>query len=306
MPKVSIVVLTYNNFDNLKRNIDSILMQSFKDYEVIIQDDGSNNFNRGWIMSLIPKEYQEIFKVNHLDNNIGTVRNYNNAIKIANGEIIVPLAQDDCFFDENSLLFIVKAFDNRGTCICTSKRIGRKDNIVYPCNEDCDIIKVGGEELFQRLLFMNFISGSVTYYRRSYLLETNLFDEKYQLLEDYPKILEAVMNNISISFLDKITIVYGQDGVVGGKHKSESIASLKLIEDNLNNYRYNILPSIGLVRHRRMKRFIKYYYDSISGKKIYDKIWVRVKNIDIYVISKYVNHKNIDYFSYMYKLLNKD
>ena len=39
--KISIVVLTYRNFTNIQNNIKSIAKQTYKDYEVIIQDDGS-------------------------------------------------------------------------------------------------------------------------------------------------------------------------------------------------------------------------------------------------------------------------
>ena len=306
LPKVSIIVLTYNNFENLKRNIDSILIQTYSDYEVIIQDDGSHNFNEEWIMSLIPVENQAAFKINHLNSNKGTVINYNSALRITNGEIIVPLAQDDFFYDEGSLLSIVNAMEKKGSCICTSKRIGEKDNIVYPCKEDCSILKEGGDSLFQRLLFMNFISGSVTYYSRAYLFETNCFDEQYKLLEDYPKILEAVEKKVSISFLDKITIVYGQNGVVGGKQKKESVASQQLKVDCLLNYKSNILPNMDIIHSKKIKRYIKYHYESIMSEKLWNKIWIRIINLDFYLLGKFINHKdiNIDFFPYIYKLLS--
>src|SRR5574344_2367873 len=52
MPKVSIVMPTYKNLNYLKRAIKSVLMQSYKDYEIIITDDSQNNVIKNYIRTL--------------------------------------------------------------------------------------------------------------------------------------------------------------------------------------------------------------------------------------------------------------
>ena len=44
MKKVSVIVPIYKKYDNLKKNLISIFIQSYNEIELIITDDGSNNF----------------------------------------------------------------------------------------------------------------------------------------------------------------------------------------------------------------------------------------------------------------------
>ena len=107
MTKVSIVCPIYNMTNAkefLKRNLDSILLQSFKDYEIVISDDSSDDMLDIWIR-------QHHYPVKYFKNKVhGMAGNTNNAIEKANGNLIKILYQDDYFYHEDSLQEIVKAF----------------------------------------------------------------------------------------------------------------------------------------------------------------------------------------------------
>ena len=64
--RVSIVVMCYKNEDNLLKTIQSILMQTFKDYQIIISDDCSPRFNNAILKQIKNKLDQE--QVNYLIN----------------------------------------------------------------------------------------------------------------------------------------------------------------------------------------------------------------------------------------------
>ena len=51
-PKISVVVPTYNRLELLKRCLASILSQTFKDYEIIIVNDGSEDGTEGFLKKL--------------------------------------------------------------------------------------------------------------------------------------------------------------------------------------------------------------------------------------------------------------
>ena len=107
MPKVSICVPIYpmeNAQDFLERNIKSIYIQSFDDYEIVISDDSEDDTLQIWLSRLdLPIRY---FK----NQNHGMANNTNNAMNQAEGELVKILYQDDYFYDSRSLEKIVEHF----------------------------------------------------------------------------------------------------------------------------------------------------------------------------------------------------
>lgn len=108
MPKVSIAIPIYE-MDNaqyfLERNLKSIYIQSFDDYEIVISDDSENDILKTWLSKFdLPIKY---FKNTGLHSMAG---NSNNAINKSEGELIKILYQDDYFYDSRSLEEIVKHF----------------------------------------------------------------------------------------------------------------------------------------------------------------------------------------------------
>lgn len=89
----------------LERNLKSIYIQSFDDYEIVITDDSEDDVLKNWISTLdLPIKY---FK--NLGNK-GMANNTNFAINSATGDLVKILFQDDFFYDSRSLENIVKAF----------------------------------------------------------------------------------------------------------------------------------------------------------------------------------------------------
>ncbi|MBN3063861.1 glycosyltransferase [Pectobacterium quasiaquaticum] len=217
--KISIITLTYNNWCDLSLAIESVSQQKISsniDIEYLIVDDGTKNFDYQYIYSLLKEKCPFHFRILQNENNIGTVRSFNNAIKNSNGEIIIPLSADDRFFDNNVVNMIAEKFQDPGVSLFTTRRLPVADGKVYSSLPRRDEI-----ELFdsQHLLFNyilkrgNFISGSCTYYRKSLLERLGYFDESYRLLEDYPFYIKVLLNNITIHFLDIISIKYSLGGV---------------------------------------------------------------------------------------------
>lgn len=99
MPKFSIIIPVYNIEEYLKECLESIINQSFKDFEVICVNDGSTDNS----LEILQKyaENDERFKVLNQENQgQGVARN--NALNIANGEYILFVDPDD-FIELNML-----------------------------------------------------------------------------------------------------------------------------------------------------------------------------------------------------------
>lgn len=91
-PLVSVVISNFNYGKYLHEAIDSVLAQTFQDFEIIIIDDGSTDlYTREILTALNKPKTQVIFQENQ-----GLPRTRNNGIKIAQGKYICCLDSDDC------------------------------------------------------------------------------------------------------------------------------------------------------------------------------------------------------------------
>ena len=103
MIDVSICIPTYNQTKFLKKTLDSILIQSYVNYEIIITDDSNTND----VENLV-HDYLRIFndKLIYFKNteSLGAPKNWNHAMSLAKGRWIKILHHDDWFCDKNSLL----------------------------------------------------------------------------------------------------------------------------------------------------------------------------------------------------------
>ncbi|EGN6604575.1 glycosyltransferase family 2 protein, partial [Campylobacter jejuni] len=93
MPKISIILPTFNVEKYIARAIESCINQSFKDIEIIIVDDCGSDKSIN-----IAKEYakkEERIKIIHNEKNLGTFATRNNGVKHSNGEYLMFLDPDD-------------------------------------------------------------------------------------------------------------------------------------------------------------------------------------------------------------------
>ena len=102
-PLVIIGVPVYNGEKFIKRRIESILAQSYKEFEVIISDNASDDSTQN-----ICKQYEKLderITYHRQEKNIGYVENFNYLIKNAKGKYFVIAAVDDLwepnFLEEN-------------------------------------------------------------------------------------------------------------------------------------------------------------------------------------------------------------
>ncbi len=99
-PLISICIPAYKRTEFLKRLLDSISFQSFKDFEVIVTDDSP-----GSDVQELCIPYKSKFPLSHFRNDqpLGTPENWNEAIRKASGQWIKLMHDDDWFSGADSL-----------------------------------------------------------------------------------------------------------------------------------------------------------------------------------------------------------
>jgi len=109
MPKVSICLPVYNGERFLAQAIESVLGQTFRDFEVLIADDRSTDGS----YAIAQRFAQRDPRVHAWSNrtNLGLFANYNSCIQRAQGEYIKLFAQDD-LLEPDALQWLVKALES--------------------------------------------------------------------------------------------------------------------------------------------------------------------------------------------------
>ena len=111
--KVTILLPAYNAALYLRDSLDSIMRQAFKDFDVLLIDDGSMDDT-----SKIAIEYSNIdrrIKYYNNEKNIGVIKTLNKGLSLAKGEYIVRMDADDIMFDDR-LYKQVKYMDSNPEC----------------------------------------------------------------------------------------------------------------------------------------------------------------------------------------------
>jgi GT2 family glycosyltransferase len=102
MPKLSIIIPTYNSAATMERCLNSIRVQTFTDYEILIQEDGSSDRTVELIKEFQRQNPEIDLKLN-LEEHAGAYGEMNNGIRRATGEWLHFLGSDDELYNQDSL-----------------------------------------------------------------------------------------------------------------------------------------------------------------------------------------------------------
>lgn len=97
-PKISVVMAVFNGEKYLAEAIESVLDQTFSDFEFFIVNDGSTDRTESIIMSYLGKDGRIVYLKNEI--NSGQSESWNRAIRLARGEFIVRMDADDICLPE--------------------------------------------------------------------------------------------------------------------------------------------------------------------------------------------------------------
>ena len=252
----SIIVPIYNVEKYLRDCVDSIINQSFKNYELILVDDGSPD-NCGKICDEYADKY-EFIKVFHKKNGgLSDARNF--GIKKATGEYLVFLDSDDYWQDKDALhniSRIIKRDDSDIVIIGTSKYFESTKKMIKT-----NKIKETGKSTKEFILKNNIYKACANdkIVKKSIIKENNLYFPKGYLSEDIEWCGRLLKYITKISIYSNDLYVYRQrDGSISKTVKKKHIQDiydmlyngmLSSKEDYycLNFYSYEYVVVLGLI-----------------------------------------------------------
>jgi len=176
LPLVSVIIPTYNRAYILGSAIESVLSQTFRDFELIIVDDGSSDDTEKLV-----KKYPSIIYVRHSSRK-GVAAARNTGIKASRGKYIAFLDSDDVFTRkklEKQLEFLEKHPDYK---LVQSEEIWFKGS--KRLNPKKHHKKAEGW-FFHRAVKLCVVSMSTVVINRDVFSKVGIFDEDFWVCEDY-------------------------------------------------------------------------------------------------------------------------
>lgn len=270
MPLVSVIMPSYNYDEYISEAIESVLEQTFDDFELIIIDDASKD-NSKKIIQLFDKKSIKIRSFFHKENK-GLAKTVNECIKKAKGKYISYFSSDDIWSKEK-LEKQLKILEKDEDLIVWSEGLivdAKSDftgELFTQIHSALNRKKSG--DIFEELLKNNYICGQSLIYKRENLKNVR-FDEDLKYLGDY-KFLVDLAKEYKFYFIPEPLVMYR----IHGKNTIFSDRSGWKKEDiRIRNY------------------FLQEYGDEISPK-VKNRIFLNISKSYSYIGEKEKAKQNI-------------
>lgn len=296
MKKISVIIPVYNTEKYLKKCLDSLVNQVYRDFTAILVNDGSTDGSYD-ILCDYERKYPEIFKVYNIENS-GRANARNYGLKKVRTEYFTFLDSDD-YIDEAMLWDLISAMNkNVDVVACDCARIvdGVEKGVIKNFNDNI-------EDLSKALMLSNPGPHSKLY-RTSIFIENNLeFPKNVKLYEDLGLMPLVGLYTNKIVYIQKPLYKY----VI---HEGSALR-----QDTLNDNMYDIFTIMNILKEKIPSEYseeLEYLYiehllRSASLRYInYPNGEHYVQKISDIMHKEYPNYQNNKYYknvNYRFKLV---
>lgn len=294
MDKVTIVIPSYNSAQWVAESLNSILLSTTKEFEVIVVDDGSTDNTKDIIEPFLKDD-----RINYIfQNNKGLSGARNTGIKNAKGEFLVFLDSDDLILPEKLSVQCKYLKDHPEVDIVYSNSQWFVED---DFNETLPVqFPIYEGDVLNQLIYGNFMHVNSVMVRKGKVIEAGLFDELLRELEDWDLWLRIVLNGSKIGFtpgiLSKVRIRKGSMTSNQKKMNSTMVRVLQKIIQGINpNHSIQIKAHHSLLIYLLKSDDTKGYLNSIYKYQIrfgYKFFPIAVKQIIKFVFKRWIKQNH--------------
>ena len=227
MPKFSVIVPVYNVEKYIKKCLDSIFNQSFKDFEVIVVNDGTKDKSMN-----IVKKYNAIIIEQE---NKGLSEARNTGVKKASGDYLIFVDSDD-YIEKDLLKKINESLENNPDIVrYQAKFVTEKETIDY--NEK-EFTGLTGSDAFREITKYHFFEPAWLYaIKRSYYIKNKFKFAKNTYHEDFGLIPLVIFKSKKVNSINYCGYNYIQrsGSIITNKSYEKTV---KKANDTLIHYNY--------------------------------------------------------------------
>lgn len=261
MPKISVIIATYNNDKYISEAINSILAQTYSDFELIIIDDGSTD-NTGKII----KSYTDnrIIYVNN-ETNRGVSYSRNKGLYLSKGDYIAVMDGDDISLPQRleKQLNYMEHHTDIAICGCNFKQFGKCNGVV--------ISPADSDDLKARILFYSPLAHSSWFIRKSDLIKHRIkYNEAFRTSLDY-ELMYRLLDKCDIACIQEVLVLY--------RVHSNSITGCTIgLDKNTVKVQRKLLKKLHIHDSRKNIEILN-MYQNINSINIYLKFLLLVRKI---------------------------
>ena len=308
MIKYSFIVPVYNTEKYLKKCLDSLVNQTYKDFEIIVVNDGSTDKSSS-IISKYQKKYKNIIVINKENEGLSMARN--RGVQKSSGKYIIFVDSDD--YVSNKLLEEV------------DKKIDDSDILRFQiATEDEEYTKINeyheegfesmcGYDAFRYLSSYHFVEPAWCYViRKNYYIENKFSFKKGVYHEDFGLIPYVIYKARKVKSIDYIGYHYVQrNGSImnNNDYKKTVKKAFDMLEqyktmrlfakninrkNNLDDYFLSYISNSVIVKARELKKDEKkVYINELKKLNVFDGVLV---NTRIRRFKKYLMKHNLNLY----------
>lgn len=222
VPKVTVLMPVYNGERFLRQAIDSVLGQSFEDFELLVIDDGSTDASA----TLVEGYADPRVRLVRNQQNMKLIATLNRGLDLARGEFVARLDADDISLPsrlERQVAYL-EAHPEVGLCGTWAKTIGEQPGVLIDPPIDYETIRC-------RLLYSNaFVHSSVMLRKAAFEAHGLRYDARYLHAEDF-QLWQKASELFPVANLDEVLVHYRVDAEsICHKHHEPQMETLRQID----------------------------------------------------------------------------
>ena len=252
--KLSIITINFNNRDGLQKTINSIVNQSFKDFEWIVIDGGSTDGSRELI-----KQYADHIAYWVSEPDKGVYNAMNKGIKMAKGEYVNFMNSGDAYASATILEEIFSASHSADVLYGYMMRGG--------VDGEVNNLSMMKPNLSWIDFYRDGLPHQSTFIKRCLFDQYGLYDESLKAVSDWKFFVKAfVYHKATSEFIPKKVAVYAEGGisdVIGGEERKRVAKELfprAMVET------IPIVEAYGRIQHYKLTRKMYLFVDKLAKR----------------------------------------
>ncbi len=246
----SIITVSYNSEKTIERTIQSILKQSYENFEYIVVDGKSSDATISIVDSYLLKFNGRLHYISEADS--GIYNAMNKGISRAKGDIVAIVNSDD-WLENNALQIVADNIQSHALNLKTPFLIAGQMNFHYD-NGTIQVMKTNEKKyLYYAKQYRMGLNHPATFVSRITYDIVGVFDENLKLYADCDFILRCKKMNVQVCFLDDI-LTNMADGGASNVYSSQGIKDRRYV---LHKYARNRMEYYSMLTSAYVIRFIE-------------------------------------------------